>query len=137
MKRKLIVLALVGCSVLIAIGFFSRKSSVEAKLPAGVSVVNVYTSSGLGNGDSIYAFKAVATERQYMEFCDKIGVSQDNSSDQNAIGYSPTSSDVPALQKEWWDEPTSPKFKSFGKQKRGFKRASYANGFIYYYSMTW
>jgi hypothetical protein len=138
MNRKLAIVG--GLIFLVVISLFAileAKFSVVGKLPAGVIIVNQYRDSGFGNGDSSFGFKAVANEKQYAEFCQRIGVPLVSDPDGNEIGYFPSTGDFPEKERNWWDEPRSPRLKSFLKAKRGFKRVSYSNGFIYYFSRTW
>ncbi len=138
MSRKSVVIVLLIISIAISlVAILDHKYSIAAKLPGGVAIMRQYRGSGFGNGDSVFAFKAAATKWQYSEFCRNLGVSLVSDRDKNEIGYLPIAGDLPEEEMDWWNEPQSPESKSFLKEKRGFRRVSFSNGFIYYFSRTW
>lgn len=133
---KFMIAFLVVVSVATAI-YLGSGDEIQKALPPGSRISKVYRRGGWGNGDFVYALKANMALKGYTAFVKSRGLTDEAVDPFSVIGYNRSIDDLPADEKNWWDEPSHPQLKYYRMYPRSFVRASYHNGFLYYFSQGW
>jgi hypothetical protein len=139
-KNRIIILPLLLLALLSCMFFlvnYLRKDYIINSLPEEAKLIDVYWKGLGGNGDYVYAMKAMISLSQFEEFAKNHGLSDEIVDPTTVIGYNPSDSDVPKTGRIDWDEPRHPERKYFKMDERNFVRVVYARGILYYYSRGW
>ena len=141
MKTSLRVKMVIGASLLtviiLVVTFIGRNDEIQRALPAGSKVVKIFRSGGGGNGDFIYALKVAMSSQSYLEFVSQRDLTDEVIDQFSVIGYIRSADDLPAKERGDWGEPVDHQFKYYKNFSRSFVRATYCDGYMYYYSRGW